>query len=320
MEGNDVTADSGVLGDVTHSSLSAYSGNVKTERMALPCELQALGEDDQGRLRVRGVLHSFGPTYSRRLLHPNGFANWLKRNPGAKLPMLAQHGLQHSAAYSTVGEWDKIQLAGGKAVWEGWIGQGTELQAETRSLVKQGLIKQLSWGWITIKTAWVSVNDKDLDPHFGKILKENDWPEAKAFIEYDLVEGSVVDIADDPGAKLAAGRMAIETAVAPLKAEVEELRARVERMSAGRESPELAGTLEVIGETFESFLSRWQDRAIELLQGDALIGDAADEFRELAADLRDERRDGERADSNVERSGDAGLDELLQRVARGPGR
>jgi len=133
-----------VSGDSTRASLPLSMERNDTragppiERMAVPCELHALGEDDQGRLRVRGVMHSFGRTFSRRLLHPQGFANWLKRNPGAKLPMLAQHGFVQSN-FSTVGQWDKISFAGGRAVWEGWIGQGTELQTETRSLVKQGL-------------------------------------------------------------------------------------------------------------------------------------------------------------------------------------
>lgn len=324
------------------------------ERMAVPCELQALDEDDQGRLRVRGVMHSFGRTYSKRLLHPAGFANWLKRNPGARLPMLAQHGYQYQSAYSTIGEWDKIELSGGKAVWEGWIGQGTELQAETRSLVKQGLIKQLSWGWVVIKTAWVNSNDKDLDPHFEKILKENDWPEARAFIEYDVVEGSIVDVADDPGAKLAAalskqiaeleGRMdklaaseLNEGVIVDLLNESRELKTQIAEFGAAREVGRTAleagamavqpGIEELIEnartglEEIKTDFQRWLEEAradLDNLKADLQAAWEADRFDEIADDVEPtDLPDGGADAPEVKPSADSTqLSGLIERVRR----
>lgn len=114
---------------------STMPGSVEPtiERAVFPFVIQQISEEED-RLRIRGVMHSFGKTNSRRILHPNGFKNFLQRNPGARLPMLAQHGMIE-AGFATIGEWDQIEYREGVgAVWSGWIGKGTPLQAEARSL------------------------------------------------------------------------------------------------------------------------------------------------------------------------------------------
>jgi len=259
------------------------------ERACLSCDISAAVEEEEPeRLRITGVVHSFGATYSRRLLHPQGFINWMKRNPKAQLPMLAAHGYHGTdAVYSTIGQWDSFSYHKNRgAVWSGWIGQGTKLQEESRALVKQKLLTQLSWGWWPRRQQRVHIGDEDLDPHFKRIMEENEWDDALAFTEFDLCEASLVDIADDPGARLAArvGVAGVER-LDTIEQRVAQLGQRLDRLSAAGGSSDTAALVASLREHSAEWFDDFRDAVIELLASDEAIHAAARDLREEANDL-----------------------------------
>ena len=78
------------------------------------------------------------------------------------------------------------------------------LASQARTLLEQRILRQLSVGWISRQTRWVTSKDADLDPHVKEALADAGVDEALAFMDWYPVEGSVVDVADDPAARLAA--------------------------------------------------------------------------------------------------------------------
>lgn len=161
--------------------------------------------------RLRGWMNTFRVTHSRRLLHPRGFQNWLARSSGTPtLPMLANHGCD-VGGFGTIGKWDRFEFHEGKGMlWSGYVGQGTPAADQARALLGQGILDQLSVGWVPLEAQYVSLTDTDLDPLIKQAMEEAGVDEVRAYLDWYPIEGSIVDVADDPGARIAARLDAIE--------------------------------------------------------------------------------------------------------------
>jgi len=259
------------------------SGSAPGERCsaALPFVIESAGIQGDA-YRVRGVMNSFGAQHSRRLLHPEPFKRWLAaKPPGASLPMLAQHGLTQGG-FATIGQWDDFAFDKNKGmVWSGFLGAGTQLADEARALLSQRLLKQLSLGWITKATKFVRLNDGDLDPEFRRAMEEAGIDEALGFTDWVPVEGSLVDVADDPNALLAArSDPAGAATIAALRAAVDVLRAELTELKAGGGDVLRAA----LDESLADWLAEFKNAAIDALQSDPDIGDAALGLREDLAE------------------------------------
>lgn len=190
-------------------------------RAAMPFEVETAGLDGGGQFRISGIMNSFGVTHSGRLLHPRGFENWLKRSPGVTLPMLANHG--DGPGFATIGVWDGFTRTSQGMRWSGYVAEGVPLADQARTLLEQRVLRQLSVGWITRPGRWVKSSDTDLDPHVQQVLEESGADEALVYLDWYPVEGSIVDVGDDPAARLAAGAGGAAAAVAESLAAVNKL-------------------------------------------------------------------------------------------------
>lgn len=161
-----------------------------------------------GQFRVRGVMNSFSVMHSGRILHPAGYIEWMRNNPDATLPMLLNHGIGGDLRSAVIGKWDRFSGdAESGMVWEGFVGEGTQLCDESRTLLSQRLLSGLSMGWYTLTPPrWVNLKDADLDPFVKQAMDREGVDECYAFFRYEPVEGSIVDVPDDRNGRLAAGR------------------------------------------------------------------------------------------------------------------
>jgi hypothetical protein len=283
-------------------------------RAAFPFEIQTAALDDSGKFRVTGIMNSFKVTHSRRILHPRGFEKWLKRNPKATLPMLANHGFD-IGGFASIGVWDRFErVKGGGMLWSGYLGENIPLADQARALLEQKILRQLSVGWISRQQRYVRSDDTDLDPHFKQAMEEAGADEALAFLDWYPVEGSIVDVGDDPEARIAAkaNAAAVEAALAPLRQEIAELRGQLERLSAAGGGGEPAALLATLRTHSTEFLEDLRDAAVEVLQTDPRLIAAGQVFKEdldaILEDLTDE-------DKEKDNDGD-GLAGLRERVAR----
>lgn len=250
---------------------------------ALPFVIESAGIQGDT-FRVRGVMNSFGAQHSRRLLHPAAFKKWLAaKSPDATLPMLAQHG-NVMGGFATVGQWDQFAFDPKRGmIWGGYVGKGTQLTDEARALLSQRLLKQLSVGWITRQARYVRLTDADLDPELRRAMEESHIDEAQAFLDWYPVEGSLVDVADDPNALLAARSEAGATAtIAALRADVDAVRAELAEFKTGGGNVLWAA----LDEALADWVAEFKNAAINALQSDLDIGDAATGLREDLAEVR----------------------------------
>lgn len=167
--------------------------------------IETAGPED-GVFRVVGRMNSFGVMRSRRLLHPAAFADWLAANPDATLPMLANHGYI-GGGFATVGRWTSFKVDKSGMTWSGFIGgqnddDSTELQRDARRLLAQKVLDGLSLGWEG-SGRWANIDEPDLDPLVKGALKKANVKEAFVFYSWAPVEGSLVDVGDDPLARVA---------------------------------------------------------------------------------------------------------------------
>lgn len=158
--------------------------------------------EDGDKLRVKGYANSFRPMRSGRVLSPKPYIKWAK-GKGRTLTMLANHG--YVPGFGSIGQWNAFSYDEKRgALMEGFIGSGTSLMNEARTLVKQGILRNISVGWTARQARWITIDDKDIDAHFKTVMEEDGVRECYAFIDYELVEASLVDVPDDPRATLAA--------------------------------------------------------------------------------------------------------------------
>jgi hypothetical protein len=176
--------------------------------------------------------------------------------------------------------------------WGGFVGEGTPLADETRTLLRQKILRQLSFGWEPRSPRrWVSAKDKDLDPHYAKELEASGVTEALAFDDWEPYEGSIVDLADDRQARLAAA-LGLS---GPGAADSQSVRDAV---------------LEALGEEFSQFLADFKDAVLEALANDAAVIGAARAFRE---DLRAARAEATTMPPD-ELAGDGHCAALIERL------
>jgi HK97 family phage prohead protease len=260
-------------------------GAGQVQRAACPFEVTQAGLDAQtGEYRIGGYMNTFGAMHSRRIIHPRGFLKWLAKHRNARLPMLGNHG-EGVASYAMIGEWDTFEHHEGRGMyWAGRVGSGTQLADDARRLLDQKLLRQLSFGFVVRQGRWVSLKDADLDPHLRAAMEAAELDEAYAVFDWYPVEGSIVDVADDPGARIAA----------KLRDEISSLKQQLAGQSpapSGAASIDLAA----LRETFDGFLEDFKLAAIEALNTDPDVIQAARDRAESVADFVQRNRAVERA-------------------------
>ena len=254
-------------------------------------QIETAGPDPESQqYRVRGWMNTFAVTHSRRLLHPRGFQNWLTRTGGKqRLPMLANHGLD-VGGFASIGKWDRFEFHEGKGMlWSGYIGQGTPAADQARTLLDQRILDQLSVGWVPLQARLVTLKDADLDPLVKAAMEEAGVEEVRAYLDWYPVEGSVVDVADDPGARIAARLEALEERLeralpaggrdgesAELMAAVRALAERVETLAKRPVEVDSSG----LRTMFKEFLEAFKADALEVFEAVA-----ADPHADYAAAL-----------------------------------
>jgi len=110
--------------------------------------------------------------------------------------------------------------------------------------------------------------------------------------------------------------------IGELRREVAALRGDVAALHAARGSPEVAAVMVGLGEAFHAWLAEFKEAAVEALQTDPALQDAAAEYRADCEDRDTDEPDpagaaGERDVTSAAAQPD--LATLIQRVARGPG-
>ena len=292
-------------------------GNVGIERAVVPLEIEQADADSDGRLRIRGYANTFGVMRSGRIIHPQAVEDWLRANPKARPQLLANHGLD-VGGFATIGKVDSLKVDRQRGLlFQAWVAHGTRLADEARTLIQQGALDSLSIGWTGKQARWVRANDQDVDPWLAEKMREAGVDQVYAHLAIaDLVELSVVDVPDDPAARMAAraaDAAAIEAAVKPLRDELEGLRAEVRRLNTAGASVDVAAITAGLDDVFQDFVERFKDAALDALASDPDLVESATLLQENIAALphaRSPRREG----------GDDDLAELQRRVAAGPGR
>ncbi len=156
-----------------------------------------------GRFRIRGVANTFGVMRSGRMFHPNAFDKWLAANAQPNLALLGNHGMD-VAGFASIGRVDGARVSKQGLVFDAWIGEATQLARDARALVEEGTLKGISVGWMARGMSRVHIDDPKLDPALAEALRAAEAHSADVTTRADLVEISLVDVADDAGATLAA--------------------------------------------------------------------------------------------------------------------
>jgi len=177
-----------------------------------------------GKYRIRGVANTFRVMRSRRLIHPDAFAKSLPKDGAVDLPLLMAHG--NAAGFATIGRVTRAWVDPRRGLlFEAWVGEGTDNANEARTLIDQGLLRTVSIGWIPESVHMTYESDRDLDPVIRERMRDAGVSEAEVAYSAELVEVSLVDLPDDPGAVLSvADAAAVNSQVAELRREVAELR------------------------------------------------------------------------------------------------
>lgn len=159
--------------------------------------------DAQAR-KISGIANTFRVMRSGRLIHPDALSGYLARHPEPVIQLMAQHGQTHET-FGTIGVVTSIEPRKNKGLYfEASLARGTVAAEEAATLLAQGALRQVSIGWQTRQARWVTESDVDLDPWVQKQMKLAGVREALVYLAIDLCEISLVDVADDPGALLAA--------------------------------------------------------------------------------------------------------------------
>ena len=285
------------------------TGNGEILRAAVPASIEKAAEQD-GKFRIRGVANTFTLMHSGRVFAPTAFDRWLKRTGSVRLPLLLNHGVAVNGP-ATIGGVDGVTADQKRGLlFNGWVAEGTQNANDARALISQAALRSVSIGWVPRRTYWVRRNNADIEPWLVEQMDASGVDEAHVCGEADLVEISVVDVADDPGAILAA--RADAAALAELRQEVAGLRAEVAAIKAAG-GVDVAGLQAALAEQLDSFLDDFKLAAVEALMHDPEIVEGARAAHEdLAADLQDSRE--------ASTGNDDDLSALVQRVAKGPGR
>lgn len=182
---------------------------IGVQRGATTGNIERAAESAAGEpMAVRGIANTFRIMHSGRVFLPTAFDRWLAATGGnINLPLLAMHGYAGSEAYPTIGRVTAVKADAGGLQFAGFIGSGTELMDETRTLVAQGILSGISVGWTTKQARYVRKSDADIDPWLKQQMERQGVEECYAYVDCELVEISLVDVPDDRDAKLVAAAM-----------------------------------------------------------------------------------------------------------------
>ncbi len=181
-----------------------FDTSKKLQHASYSLQIETAQRDEQGNLRIKGLANTFGVMRSRRVLLPSAFNDWLAGNNGnVNINLLANHGFV--PGFASIGKVETMRVTNKGLQFEGFIGKGTVLMDEAATLVESKILDSFSLGWMSNQSRVVSREDSDLDPHLKKLFSQNkELTHLWAFFRVEVVELSLVDVADDRGAKLAA--------------------------------------------------------------------------------------------------------------------
>lgn len=274
----------GLEAHTTASRVLTAAGERFRDRVPFGIELAAT-DTRTGARRIRGVANTGNVMRSGRMIHPDAMRDFESRHAGGTMPLLAQHGESGAATFATIGQVDRIKADPQRGLlFEATLAEGVQAADDAWALVKQGMLKTVSIGWTSREARHVSVNDRTIDDVTKQRLTDAGVSEAMVYFALDVVEISLVDVPDDPGAVLIgrdgtlSGRGMVELAadVRSLRTEIAAL--RQERASLKAEFGELVADLWAQGE--DRLIQAVQDGAIFALDpecrryGEALLDDS----------------------------------------------
>lgn len=181
---------------------------------AMPCRAEFPVEIDyaalelgsaggEGERKIRGVANTFRVMSSGRIIHPSAAVQFLKANPNAQVPLLAQHGEVRD--FATIGKVTKLAVDPKRGLtFEALVATDTDLAEQAWALIQQRMLASVSIGWQSRQSRFVREGDADLDAHLAAEMKRAGVKEALAFLQINLLEISLVDVPDDAGARLGA--------------------------------------------------------------------------------------------------------------------
>ena len=271
------------------------------DRLAVPFSLDFAGPagGDSGEFRIGGWMNTFQVTSSGRLLDHRSFEAWLKRvrasGGDATVPMLANHGkLGNGDEFRSIGIWDTFKLDPKRGMfWEGYVAQGTPLADQARVLLEQRVLRQLSVrvsGTTTVR--YVNQASSDLPPEIKAAVEASGLSEVALYQNWSPMEGSIVDVADDVAARIAASADGGDArSFSAIRERLDDLEGRFGRLSRVSGQVDVAALIEGVEERLEEALERFSDA----LSDPAPFGawsdpdDAPDDdFDEFAADGGDD--------------------------------
>ncbi|MDX2200797.1 MAG: HK97 family phage prohead protease [Phycisphaerae bacterium] len=249
-------------------------------RDGIQAEIQVAEAGDGGAAKISGVANSFGVMRSGRIIHPRSLDGYMKRvgSGGPFFGLLAQHG--NAEGFATVGRVTRLAATPQGLLFEAVLASGTPLADEARTLIAQKMLTGVSLGWRSLDDASVAFGPEleREDPELHRIMKAAGANRATVFYAIEPVELSLVDVPDDPAARIAArsGQDAGAVGGVLTAAQFEILRADFERSFRRLRKRLIADANEVFGVMLS-------DR--DLSYGEALLDDSieAEELDELAA-------------------------------------
>lgn len=251
------------------------------ELMSLALEVSAAPASGEGR-KIKGYANTFRVMRSGRVILPSAADAWLQSAGNVERPLLAQHGMV--GGFATIGKVTKFRVDRSRGLYfEGELASDLPLADEAWALVQQGMLKQISLGWWPLQARWVRADDSDLDPWLKKVMKEANVSECYAHMQIEVAEVSIVDLADDRGAFLAAAGGA--AAVAELAAGIRDIRGRLDKLhelrGEDKDGQPLGETLAAIvraqvKQELDAFLPELRKAALEVLESAALCATTGD--------------------------------------------
>jgi hypothetical protein len=282
-------------GTQTERQAGAKSDAVFEDCLTLPFAIDeeaSFQGEDGGAFRISGWMNTFRVTSSGRMLDPRDFERWLQSHAGETptLPMLINHGFTVEGI-ATIGLWDAFEFDPNRGMrWSGFVAEGTPLAEQTRVLLRQKALRQLSVRVNpSAKRRTVTADERDLPDNIRNAIEASGLEGVLLFQEWFPMEGSVVDVADDVGARIAAS-------VRPEGDVLSELRALSERLDRALSSGALSAAegqavLDKVASQIEAklrgFWEEGKERFYLLMESfaadrdaeyaDLLIGERADE-------------------------------------------
>ena len=236
-------------------------------RASFAGEILTAATQADGQFRVKGIANTFTLMRSGRLIHPQAFDKWIG-SVGARpdLPFMANHGFLGAADFATIGRVDRVRVDPERGLlFEGWVAKGTPLADQARVLLEQKALRGLSIGWTSRQGRFVQKNEPNIDAYTKQQLEAAGVDEAFVYFGAELVEISAVDVADDPGARLA-GRLAAGAGGGPeLVAQIRDV-FRAEREAERAEFRSMVADLWKAGQ--DTFIEAIQDAATMRFNGD----------------------------------------------------